>query len=53
MPSQNMLPKGKRRKTVKHEYRAQRTLAQEREAQLRAEGVEEEIAVEAGQWGDL
>jgi 23S rRNA pseudouridine1911/1915/1917 synthase len=44
-----MLPKGKRRKTVKHEYRAQRTLAQEREAQLRAEGVdEEEIAAKVG-----
>ena len=49
MPSQNMLPKGKRRQTVKHEYRAQRTLAQEREAQLRAEGVdEEEIAAKVG-----
>ncbi|MGA8940771.1 MAG: RluA family pseudouridine synthase, partial [Acidobacteriaceae bacterium] len=47
MPSQNMLPKGKRRKTVKHEYRAQRTLQQEREAQLRAEGVTED-EVEAG-----
>ena len=32
MPSQNMLPKGKRRQSVKQEYRAQRTLAQEREA---------------------
>ena len=49
MPSQNMLPKGKRRQTVKHEYRAQRTLAQEREAQLRAEGLdEEEIAAMLG-----
>jgi 23S rRNA pseudouridine1911/1915/1917 synthase len=38
MPSQNMLPKGKRRKTVKHEYRAQRTLTLEREAALRAVG---------------
>ena len=33
-----MLPKGQRRRTVKHEYRAQRTLAQEREAALRAAG---------------
>ena len=49
MPSQNMLPKGKRRQTVKHEYRAQRTLAQEREAALRAAGVvEEESAPETG-----
>ncbi|MGA7155241.1 MAG: RluA family pseudouridine synthase [Acidobacteriaceae bacterium] len=46
MPSKNMLPKGKRRKTVMHEYRAQRTLQQEREAQMRADGVEEEV--EAG-----
>jgi 23S rRNA pseudouridine1911/1915/1917 synthase len=38
MPSQNMLPKGKRRQSVKQEYRAQRTLAQEREAELRAKG---------------
>ena len=45
MPSQNMLPKGKRRQTVKHEYRAQRTLAQEREAALRAAGQPEEEAV--------
>jgi 23S rRNA pseudouridine1911/1915/1917 synthase len=44
MPSQNMLPKGKRRKSVKQEYRAQRTLAQEREAALRAEGNAEEDA---------
>jgi 23S rRNA pseudouridine1911/1915/1917 synthase len=35
MPSKNMLPKGDRRKSVKAEYRAQRTLAQEREAELR------------------
>jgi 23S rRNA pseudouridine1911/1915/1917 synthase len=35
MPSKNMLPKGERRKSVKAEYRAQRTLAQEREAELR------------------
>jgi 23S rRNA pseudouridine1911/1915/1917 synthase len=38
MPSQNMLPKGKRRQSVKQEYRAQRTLTQEREAALRAAG---------------
>jgi 23S rRNA pseudouridine1911/1915/1917 synthase len=38
MPSQNMLPKGKRRQSVKQEYRAQRTLAQEREAALREAG---------------
>jgi 23S rRNA pseudouridine1911/1915/1917 synthase len=36
MPSKNMLPKGKRRQTVKHEYRAHRTLVQEREAAARA-----------------
>lgn len=49
MPSQNMLPKGKRRQTVKHEYREQRTLAQERAAALRAAGVvEEESAAETG-----
>ncbi len=42
MPSQNMLPKGKRGKTVKHAYRAQRTLLREREARLPAEGVAEE-----------
>ncbi len=34
MPSQNMLPKGKRRHSVKQEYRAQRTAAQERAATL-------------------
>ncbi len=39
MPSQHMLPKGKRGKTVKPEYRTQRTLAQEREAQRQAEGL--------------
>ncbi len=38
MPSKNMLPKGKRRQTVKHEYRAHRTLVQEREAAARAAG---------------
>jgi 23S rRNA pseudouridine1911/1915/1917 synthase len=49
MPSQNMLPKGKRRKSVKQEYRAQRTVTQEREAALRAAGVdEEEIAAKVG-----
>ena len=44
MPSKNMLPKGKRRKTVKHEYRAHRTLVQEREAAAKAaaEGTIEE-----------
>ena len=36
MPSKNMLPKGKRRQSVKNEYREQRTLAQEREAETRA-----------------
>jgi 23S rRNA pseudouridine1911/1915/1917 synthase len=35
MPSKNMLPKGDRRKSVKAEYRVQRTLAQEREAELK------------------
>jgi len=44
MPSKNMLPKGERRKSVKAEYRAQRTLAQEREAALRESGeVAEEV----------
>ncbi len=38
MPSKNMLPKGKRRQTVKHEYRAHRTLIQEREAAAKAAG---------------
>ena len=36
MPSKNMLPKGKRRQSVKKEYREQRTMAQEREAEARA-----------------
>ena len=44
MPSKNMLPKGDRRKSVKAEYRAQRTLAQEREAAARDSG---EIAEKA------
>ena len=47
MPSQHMLPKGKRGKTVKPEYRTQRSLAQEREAKRRAEGLPEEDAAEA------
>jgi 23S rRNA pseudouridine1911/1915/1917 synthase len=38
MPSQNMLPKGKRRHSVKQEYRALRTVAQERAAALRNAG---------------
>jgi 23S rRNA pseudouridine1911/1915/1917 synthase len=38
MPSKNMLPKGKRRQSVKSEYRAQRTLVNEREAAQRAAG---------------
>jgi 23S rRNA pseudouridine1911/1915/1917 synthase len=38
MPSKNMLPKGERRKSVKAEYRVQRTLAQERAAALRESG---------------
>jgi 23S rRNA pseudouridine1911/1915/1917 synthase len=42
MPSQNMLPKGKRRQSVKNEYRAQRTVTQEREAALREAGGEVE-----------
>lgn len=36
MPSKNMIPKGKRRQSVKAEYRAQRTLVQEQEAARRA-----------------
>jgi 23S rRNA pseudouridine1911/1915/1917 synthase len=47
MPSQNMLPKGKRRQSVMKEYRAQRTVAQERVAELRAAGVVEEEIVDA------
>ena len=35
MPSKNMLPKGQRRHSVRAEYRAQRTLANEREEALR------------------
>ena len=45
MPSKNMLPKGKRRQTVKHDYRAARTLAQEQAAaaqKARAEAFGEE-----------
>ena len=38
MPSQNMLPKGNRRQSVKAEYRAQRTLLQEQEAARRDAG---------------
>jgi 23S rRNA pseudouridine1911/1915/1917 synthase len=38
MPSKNMLPKGRRRHSVKAEYRTQRTLVQEREAAQRAAG---------------
>ena len=38
MPSQNMLPKGNRRQSVKAEYRAQRTLLQEQEAARKAAG---------------
>ena len=48
MPSQNMLPKGKRRKSVKQEYRAQRTVALEREAAARAAGEEGVDAEGAG-----
>jgi len=45
MPSKNMLPKGKRRQSVKKEYREQRTLAQEREAEARTRA--EEVGEEA------
>jgi 23S rRNA pseudouridine1911/1915/1917 synthase len=45
MPSKNMLPKGKRRQSVKKEYREQRTLAQEREAEARVRA--EELGEEA------
>ncbi len=45
MPSKNMLPKGDRRRSVKKEYREQRSLIQEREAALRAAGEEVEGAV--------
>jgi len=41
MPSKNMLPKGKRRQSVKKEYREQRTLAQEREAAARAREIDD------------
>jgi 23S rRNA pseudouridine1911/1915/1917 synthase len=40
MPSKNMLPKGKRRQSVKQEYRALRTVAQERAAAAREAGEE-------------
>jgi 23S rRNA pseudouridine1911/1915/1917 synthase len=43
MPSQNMLPKGKRRKSVMKEYREQRTLVQEREKELKASGEDAEL----------
>jgi 23S rRNA pseudouridine1911/1915/1917 synthase len=46
MPSQNMLPKGNRRKSVKAEYRVQRTLIQEQEAARRAAGIEDELEPE-------
>ena len=48
MPSKNMLPKGKRRHTVKHEYRAHRTLVNEREAAAREAGELAEPAAAAG-----
>ena len=38
MPSKNMLPKGKRRQSVRQEYRAHRTQVQERDAALREAG---------------
>ena len=47
MPSKNMLPKGERRRSVKAEYRAQRTATQERAAAARAAGVVEEEEVDA------
>ena len=47
MPSKNMLPKGERRRSVKAEYRAQRTATQERLAAARAAGVVEEEEVDA------
>jgi 23S rRNA pseudouridine1911/1915/1917 synthase len=47
MPSKNMLPKGKRRQSVKKEYREQRTLAQEREAETRSRA--EELGEDAKQ----
>ena len=43
MPSKNMLPKGERRKSVKQDYRAQRTIIQDRAAELRAAGEEPEL----------
>ncbi len=44
MPSQNMLPKGKRRQSVKNDYRTQRTLLQEQDAARLAAGVEPQYA---------
>ncbi|HEY5054552.1 MAG TPA: RluA family pseudouridine synthase [Acidobacteriaceae bacterium] len=41
MPSKHMLPKGKRRQSVRAEYRAARTAGQERAEQLEAEQLEE------------
>jgi 23S rRNA pseudouridine1911/1915/1917 synthase len=51
MPSKNMLPKGQRRKSVKAEYREQRTIAQEKEAERKAAieanfGVDPDAAVD-------
>jgi 23S rRNA pseudouridine1911/1915/1917 synthase len=40
MPSKNMLPKGKRRQSVKSDYRAARTIVQEQAAAARARGEE-------------
>jgi 23S rRNA pseudouridine1911/1915/1917 synthase len=50
MPSKNMLPKGERRKSVKQEYRAQRTIVQEREAAAKAAGEIGETVVDARSW---
>ncbi len=47
MPSQNMLPKGNRRQSVKAEYRAQRTLLQEQEAARKAAGDTDKAPVRA------
>ena len=47
MPSQNMLPKGNRRQSVKAEYRAQRTLLQEQEAARKAAGDTDDVPVRA------
>lgn len=53
MPSKNMLPKGKRRHSVRSEYRKARTEAQERAAALQAEALERGEAAPGDQADEL